>query len=138
MAGRFRLSDRYRQGLQPLAEPRLAIVRFAKWSRAEPEQQKVFDAAIAKLRDAGAVLEELELGELDHANWDTINTILASEGALIFGDLVERYPDRTSDHLKSLVKTGKAYPPTTILPPRRCRTNCASRFPTRFPASTPC
>jgi amidase len=96
------------QGLKPLEKPRLAIVRFKNWSRAKPEQQETFEAAIAKLRDAGAVLEELELGELDSANWKAINTILASEGALIFDDLVARYPDRSSDHLKSLVVAGKA------------------------------
>jgi Asp-tRNA(Asn)/Glu-tRNA(Gln) amidotransferase A subunit family amidase len=96
------------KGVPPLDKPRLAIVRFEKWSRAEPQQQAAFEAAIAKFRDAGAVLEELELPELDHANWNAINTILASEAALIFSDLVERYPDRTSDRLKELVQTGKA------------------------------
>jgi Asp-tRNA(Asn)/Glu-tRNA(Gln) amidotransferase A subunit family amidase len=98
-----------RHGLPPSEKPRLAIVRFTKWSRAEAEQQQAFEASIAKLRDAGAVLEELELGELDQTNWDTILLILASEAALIFGDLVERFPDRTSDHLKSLVRDGKAF-----------------------------
>jgi Asp-tRNA(Asn)/Glu-tRNA(Gln) amidotransferase A subunit family amidase len=96
-------------GLPAVAKPRLAVVRFTKWSRAEPEQQQVFDAAIAKLRDAGAMLEELELESLDRANWNAVNTILTSEGALIFGGLVERYPDRTSDPLKSLVQTGKVH-----------------------------
>ena len=104
------------QGLPPLAAPRLAIVRFAKkWPKAEPEQQQLFDAAAAKLRDAGAIAQELELAELDHANWNAINTILASEAALIFGDLIEGYPDRTSDHLKALVRTGKAHTATDYL-----------------------
>jgi amidase len=97
------------QGLTPLASPRLAVVRFAKWSKAETEQQDLFEASIAKLRDAGAIVEDLELPELDRVNWDVINTILASEGAAIFGDLVARYPDRTSAHLKSLVATGRAH-----------------------------
>jgi amidase len=97
------------RGLQPLEEQRLGIVRFEKWSRVETEQQQAFDAAIAKLRDAGAVLEELELSELDQVNWSTINTILACEGAAIFADLVARHPDRTSDHLKSLVEAGKKH-----------------------------
>lgn len=96
-------------GLQPLTKPRLAIVRFAKWSKAEPEQQQVFDSAVTKLRGAGALLEELQLPDLDQTNWTAINTILASEGALIFSNLVEQYPDRTSDHLKSLVRTGRAH-----------------------------
>jgi Asp-tRNA(Asn)/Glu-tRNA(Gln) amidotransferase A subunit family amidase len=97
------------KGVPPLDRPRLAIVRFANWSEVEPEQQKLFETGIEKLRAAGAVLEELELSELDHANWSAINIILASEGALIFSDLVARYPDRSSDHLKSLVQAGKAH-----------------------------
>src|SRR6202000_927344 len=44
------------QGVPPLEKPRLAIVRFEKWPKAEPEQQKIFEAAIAKLRDAGAAV----------------------------------------------------------------------------------
>jgi amidase len=106
--------DRER-GVAPLEKPRLAVVRFAKWAKAEPEQQQVFDATIATLRSAGAVLNELELAELDRGNWDTINTILAVEGAAIFEGLVDRYPDRSSDHLKSLVKTGKAHSATDYL-----------------------
>jgi amidase len=102
-------------GLQPLENPRLAVVRFAKWSKAEGEQQRVFDAAVSTLRSAGAVLAELELAELDRANWSAINTILASEGAAIFASLVERYPDRSSDHLKSLVATGSAHSATDYL-----------------------
>ncbi len=97
------------QGLPPLAAPRLAVVRFAKWSKAEREQQQLFESTITTLRDAGAIAEELELPELDRSNWSTVNTILAGEAALIFGDLVEHYPDRTSDHLKTLVRTGKAH-----------------------------
>jgi Asp-tRNA(Asn)/Glu-tRNA(Gln) amidotransferase A subunit family amidase len=102
-------------GLQPMDKPRLAIVRFAKWSKAEPEQQQVLDAAIKTLRGAGAILEELELPELDQSNWTAINTILASEGASIFEGLVERYPDRTSERLKELVRTGKAIGATDYL-----------------------
>jgi amidase len=96
------------QGLEPLARPRLGIVRFEKWSRVEVEQQKTFDAAIETLRGAGAVAEELALAELDQVNWHAINTILASEGAAIHEDLVARFPDRTSDALKALVASGEA------------------------------
>jgi Asp-tRNA(Asn)/Glu-tRNA(Gln) amidotransferase A subunit family amidase len=94
------------QGVAPLESPRLRIVRFEKWSRAEAEQKAVFEAAAAKLRDAGATIEEREWSELD-SNWSAINTILSSEASHIFSDLVERYPDRTSDYLKTAVKAGK-------------------------------
>jgi Asp-tRNA(Asn)/Glu-tRNA(Gln) amidotransferase A subunit family amidase len=96
------------EGIAPLDRPRLGIVRFRKFARAEPAQQEVFEATIARARAAGAVLEELPLAEFDSENWPAINTILSSEGAAIFGDLVARYPDRTSDQLKSQVERGKA------------------------------
>jgi Asp-tRNA(Asn)/Glu-tRNA(Gln) amidotransferase A subunit family amidase len=120
------------RGLQPLEKPRLAIVRFERWPQVEPEQQKIFEAAIAKLRDAGAVLQELELAELDSTNWNTINTILASEAALIYGDLVARYPDRTSDHLKSLVQTGKAHTALEYLAAKALQEKLRSGFVTQI------
>jgi len=115
-------------GLLPLNKPRLAVVRFAKWPRVESEQQKVFEGAIAELRGAGAILDELELPELDDANWATINCILSSEAALIFSDLVARYPDRTSDHLKSLVENGKAHSATGYLAAKAFQEAWRSRF----------
>jgi Asp-tRNA(Asn)/Glu-tRNA(Gln) amidotransferase A subunit family amidase len=103
------------QGVQPLGRPRLAVVRFEKWSKAESAQQEIFNATVAKLRESGAILEELELAEIDRANWYAINAILAGEAAVIFADLVARYPDRSSDHLKALVETGKALSATGYL-----------------------
>jgi Asp-tRNA(Asn)/Glu-tRNA(Gln) amidotransferase A subunit family amidase len=97
-------------GVTPLERPRLRIMRFKNWAELEVEQRKVFEAVVAKLRDAGAAVEEREWQELDAINWDTINTILASEASLIYGELVECYPDRTSAHLKTLVAAGKATP----------------------------
>jgi Asp-tRNA(Asn)/Glu-tRNA(Gln) amidotransferase A subunit family amidase len=120
------------QGVQPLENPRLGIVRFEKWSKVEPEQQKVFEAAVATLRDAGAILEELELSELDSTNWSTINTILASEAVLIFEGLVERYPDRTSDHLKSLVSAGIAHSALEYLAAKALQEKLRSAFATQI------
>lgn len=121
-------------GLKPLEKPRLGIVRFEKWSKAEPEQQQSFEAAIAKLRSAGTVLDELELTELDSTNWKAINTILASEAALIFNDLVERFPDRTSDHLKSLVQTGKTHTALEYLAAKALQEKLRSAFATQISA----
>jgi amidase len=95
------------KGIAPLHRPRLAIVRFAKWSRAEAEQQQLFESVIDRLRDAGAVVEERELSALDAIHWDAINTIMLSEATVIFSDLIARYPDRVSDVLKSHVENGR-------------------------------
>lgn len=120
------------QGLQPLDRPRLGIVRFEKWSQAESAAQQAFEAALEKLGDANAVLEEIELNELDRTNWNAINTILASEAALIFGDLVARYPDRTSDHLKSLVQSGMAYSAQEYLAAKALQERLRSAFATQI------
>ena len=94
-----------------------------------PSSRKLFEAAIAKLRDAGAVLEELELAELDQANWDAINTILASEGAVIFGRsrrAISRPHQRSFEIAGS--RPERPMPPPTTSPPRRCRKNCDPAF----------
>lgn len=87
-----------------------------------------------KSRDAGAVLEELELGALDRANWHAINTILASEAAaaLIFEGLVERFPDRSSDHLKSLVRAAKTHGALEYLTARALQEKLRSAFATEI------
>jgi amidase len=94
-------------GLTPLTQPRLAVVRFAKYERVEPEQKQVFEDTIATLRSAGAVVEELELSALDAVHWDAINIIMLSEATVIFPDLIARFPEKVSDVLKGHVETGK-------------------------------
>jgi Asp-tRNA(Asn)/Glu-tRNA(Gln) amidotransferase A subunit family amidase len=94
-------------GLTPLERPRLAVARFAKYERAEPEQKQVFEATIERLHSAGAVVEELELAALDAVNWSAINTIMLSEATVIFSELIARFPDRVSDVMKTHVETGK-------------------------------
>jgi amidase len=120
------------RGVPPLDQPRLAIVRFAKWSKAEPEQQALFNASVATLTKSGAILEELEMAELDRSNWNAINAILASEAAVIFADLVARYPDRSSDHLKALVQTGKALSATDYLIAKELQGKLLATFTTEM------
>ncbi|NPU67910.1 amidase [Bradyrhizobium sp. 83012] len=95
-------------GVTPLAKPRLAVVRFAKWERAEAEQQAVFESVVARLRSAGAAIEEIELKALDAVNWDAITTIMLSEATTIFSDLIARFPDRVSDVMKAHVASGRS------------------------------
>jgi len=120
------------QGLSLLDRPKLGVVRFEQWSRAEPEQKKVFDAAVATLRDAGAVVDELELAELDKVNWAAINTILLSEAAAFFSDLVARYPDRSSDILKTHVANGKTTLAIDYLGARAAQEKQRSAFATEI------
>src|ERR1700733_11202352 len=40
------------QGIAPLEKPRLRVMRFQHWASVEADQQKVFEAAVAQLREA--------------------------------------------------------------------------------------
>src|SRR5579871_1606046 len=44
------------RGVAPLEKPRLRVMRFRNWANVEPEQQKMFETAVAKLSEAGAVV----------------------------------------------------------------------------------
>lgn len=96
-------------GLPLTKPPRIAVARLALWSRAEPEQQKLFDDSVARLKSAGAVVEDVTLSDLDRHGWDSSITILSSEAAVIHADQIERHPGKASEYLKTLVKTGKSY-----------------------------
>ena len=115
-------------GLAPLAAPRLAVLRFSKYDRVEPAQKQVLDAAIEKLRGAGASVEEIELPELDATNWDAINTILTAEGGVQFEKLVADYPDRTSAKLKELVQLGSSHSATGYLRAKALQTKLQAAF----------
>lgn len=97
------------KGLTVLERPRIAVMRLAQWSRAEPEQQKVFEDAVQKLRSAGAFLQDIDYPEMDRAGWTSCTTILASEAAILFKDYVANHPDKTSKWLKELTQTGKSH-----------------------------
>ena len=118
------------RGVPPLEKPRLAIMRFWKWPKAEPEQQKTFEAAIAKLRDAGAVVEDLELPELDSSQLERHQHHPRQRSGVDFKDLVARYPDRTSDHLKSAVATGKGHAATDYLAAKALQEKLRARLAT--------
>ncbi len=47
---------------------------------------------------------------------------------MIFSDLVARYPDRSSDHLKALVATGKAHPAFEYLAAKALQEKLRSAF----------
>src|SRR3546814_13525649 len=70
------------------------------------EQNAAFEAALATLRKAGARFEPLELPGTYWHGTQGAETLLAAEAAVIVGDLVARFPDRTSTPLKDLVAAG--------------------------------
>lgn len=60
-----------------------------------------------RFTEAGAVVESFTLPAEFDALPEIAATIYNAEGAANFSDLVARYPDKTSDHLKVLVEGGQ-------------------------------
>jgi len=81
------------QGICRSTRPRIGSCRFQKFARAEPAQQKVFEATIARAREQAPSWKNLPLAEYDSENWPAINTIMSSEGAAIFSSLIDAIPD---------------------------------------------
>ena len=81
------------------------------------------------MREASAIVEELVLTELDKVNWTAINTILLGEAAAFFSDLVARYPDRSSDILKTHVANGSAILAIDYLDAKAAQEARRSAFP---------
>lgn len=86
--------------------PRIAVIEPPAWDRVDPHQRALRDRAAAALTAAGATLEPVALDALYAQTLDDIMTVLRVEGRHIYEERVERFPDRTSDHLKALVADG--------------------------------
>lgn len=107
------------EGLVPLEKPRIAVMRMALWSRAEPEQQRLFNEAVKKLQDAGAVVKDVDYPAMDRAGWSSVTTILSSEASVLFSDYADTHPDKVSKWLKELAQTGKSHSAYAYLTARR-------------------
>lgn len=116
-------------GVAPLEKPRIAVMRLAQWSRAEPEQQKLFEETVKKLHTAGAVLMDVEYPEMDSAGWPMTMTILACEGSALFDGYATTHPDEISKPTKDLVQTGKSTSAFDYLAARRYQDRQRLEYP---------
>jgi Asp-tRNA(Asn)/Glu-tRNA(Gln) amidotransferase A subunit family amidase len=88
--------------------PRLAAVRSPVWHLAQPEQRSQFDADVARLRKAGAMIDIIEIpGEFDRAH-KVHRTIMLFEGARVSRKVREHYRDSFSDYLNDALDEGEA------------------------------
>lgn len=94
-------------GLDPLAAPRLAIIRPDFAARASGPQWEAFDRAVALLRNAGAHIETITLPAPYWDSLETIHTILTAEAGAIHKALIAAQPDKVSDRIKALVAEGR-------------------------------
>ena len=88
--------------------PRLAAVRSPVWHLAEPYAQEHFLNMVARLRSAGAQVEELDLtGSFNDAH-AVHRTVMAGEGARVFAELQGRDRARLSPRLNALIDEGRS------------------------------
>jgi Asp-tRNA(Asn)/Glu-tRNA(Gln) amidotransferase A subunit family amidase len=95
----FVLRSRY----QP---PRLAAVRSPAWHLAEPAQRQRFEENLQALRDAGAIVKELDLGSAFETAHETLRIIMFAEGAVTFAKIHAQHRDRLSPELNQMVEEG--------------------------------
>jgi amidase len=107
------------QGLAPLAAPRLAVVRGPHWDRVGAEQAAVLEGTIARLRQAGATVQDMALPEIGAPILGALQSILGTEAVDIYGDLVARHGDLVSAPLRALVEEGRAIAPADYVAARR-------------------
>jgi Asp-tRNA(Asn)/Glu-tRNA(Gln) amidotransferase A subunit family amidase len=91
----------------PMAHPpRLAAVRSPVWHLADPHAQAHFLEMVARLRAAGAQVEEKELPPTFEGAHAVLRTIMYAEGARVFAELQSRDRDRLSPRLNALIDEG--------------------------------
>jgi amidase len=98
--------------LQPLSgPPRLAVVQTPKWPLASEAQKVNFEAAVTRLRDAGAQIREVHLPKLFDDAWDNVMVIMARDAVKSFLSIESRHRIRLSPHLIELLDRGHRVTP---------------------------
>ena len=85
---------------------RLAAVRSPVWHLADPHAQEHFLEMVARLRAAGAQVEEQELPPAFESAHAVHRTIMYAEGARVFAELQRRDRNRLSPRLNALIDEG--------------------------------
>ncbi len=98
--------------LEPLpAPPRLAVIRTPKWPLAGEAQKANFEACVARLRDAGANVREVNLPKLFDDAWENVMVILSRDAVKSFLMIESRHRIRLSPHLIELLDRGHRVTP---------------------------
>lgn len=102
--------------------PKLAAVRSPVWYLAQPEQRAQFDADIARLREAGASIDILEIpGEFDQAH-KIHRTIMRVEAARVSRKVRAQYRSAFSDYLNEALDEGERIPDAEYREAMKART----------------
>jgi len=101
--------------------PRVAAVRTPVWDLADEHQRRLFDANCATLRKAGAKVEEVVLEDSFGGFDAAIRVLHLSEMAHNFRDLLIKYPEKLSVHLRELCVRGAGHAAVEYLAARDLR-----------------
>jgi len=92
--------------LEPLAGPRLAVVRTPKWSLATEVQRAHFDECVARLAAAGAAVKEVALPKFFDEAWENVMVIMSREAVKSFFSVESRHRIRLSPPLIEILDRG--------------------------------
>ena len=95
----------------PLARPPLfGVYRSPQWSDLQPAARDHFDQTIARLRDAGAAIEEIPAPPAFDAAFPVQRSIMVFETARNLGPDVARAPELVSENFRRTVANGRQLP----------------------------
>jgi amidase len=101
------------------APPRIGLCRTPQWDQAEPATVQAFETAARKLRQAGAVVADVELPTRFKDLVEMHKRIMAFESARAYASEYANHRDLLSPQLIELVEAGLKQPVTTYLGDRR-------------------
>jgi Asp-tRNA(Asn)/Glu-tRNA(Gln) amidotransferase A subunit family amidase len=61
-----------------LEKVRIGVPRLAYWDDLDPDVERIAEVALARLRDQGAVLVEIDLGKVKDAAWRILSTLISA------------------------------------------------------------
>jgi Asp-tRNA(Asn)/Glu-tRNA(Gln) amidotransferase A subunit family amidase len=106
------------EGVDPFPAPRIAWLRPAATPPLDESQSALLAQVAAVFKDAGTIVEPFALP----AEFEQLPALSAAlcgaEGAVNFGALVTRFPDKTSARLKALVERGSSISATEYISAR--------------------
>jgi Asp-tRNA(Asn)/Glu-tRNA(Gln) amidotransferase A subunit family amidase len=94
--------------------PRLVAVRSPVWRQADPQAQEHFLETVARLRSAGAQVQDLELPPSFERAHAVHRTIMYGEGARVYAELQRRDRGRLSPRLNALIDEGLGIPDSDL------------------------
>jgi Asp-tRNA(Asn)/Glu-tRNA(Gln) amidotransferase A subunit family amidase len=94
--------------------PKLVALRSPVWHLADQQARRHFLGTVARLRDAGAEVEEKELPPSFEQAHSVLRIIMYGEGARVFAGLQRRERARLSPRLNALIDEGLEIPDSTL------------------------